>query len=92
MDVAPDLVVGYAPGYRASWQTAVGAGSICVIEDNVESWRGDHIFDPPLVPGVFFTNHLVTVAHTHVADIAPTVLQALSVPPPLETEGQPLLA
>jgi len=78
-DEAPDLVVGFASGYRASWQTAVGAGSEHVIEDNLESWCGDHIFDPSLVPGVFFTNRPMAADHVQVADIAPMVLQALQV-------------
>ena len=91
MDEAPDLVVGFAAGYRASWQTAVGAGSEHVIEDNLESWSGDHIFDPSLVPGIFFSNRPVTADHPQVADIAPTILDALSVPNPPEMEGLSLL-
>ena len=91
MAEAPDLVVGFAAGYRASWQTAVGAGAECVFEDNTESWCGDHIFDPSLVPGIFFSNRPVAVNHAHVADIAPTVLETLKVSRPPEMEGRPLL-
>ncbi|ACH38646.1 MAG: hypothetical protein ACD_55C00098G0002 [uncultured bacterium] len=53
----PDLVVGFAEGYRASWQTAIGGitgGEI--IEDNLKKWSGDHCCDASLVPGVLFTN------------------------------------
>jgi len=89
---APDLVVGFAAGYRASWRTAVGAGAECVIEDNTEGWSGDHIFDPALVPGVFFSNRRVAAEHARVADIAPTILESLSAPRPLAMEGQALAA
>ena len=57
--VAPDLVVGYAPGYRASWSTGLGAtGSedlpSVVLEDNRDAWLADHCIDASEVPGVLF--------------------------------------
>lgn len=52
----PDLVVGYAPGYRGSWQTAVGGiPTGPFIEDNLKKWSGDHCCDATAVPGVFFS-------------------------------------
>ena len=39
---APDLLVGYRRGYRASWQTALGAAPLSEIEDNRDTWIGDH--------------------------------------------------
>jgi hypothetical protein len=53
---APDLVIGYAPGYRASWQTTLGAVPSALIEDNTQRWSGDHCIDPEAVPGVLFTS------------------------------------
>jgi predicted AlkP superfamily phosphohydrolase/phosphomutase len=53
---APDLVVGYAQGYRASWQTSLGGVPTALIEDNNKNWSGDHCVDPDLVPGVLFTS------------------------------------
>lgn len=53
---APDLVVGYAPGYRASWQTSLGAVPAALVEDNLQPWSGDHCIDPDAVPGVLFTS------------------------------------
>ncbi len=56
-DEAPDLVVGYAPDYRASWQTALGGvPDGPAIVDNDRKWSGDHLIDPPAVPGVLFTS------------------------------------
>jgi predicted AlkP superfamily phosphohydrolase/phosphomutase len=53
---APDLVVGYHRGYRASWQTTLGAVPAASMEPNRQKWSGDHCIDPALVPGVLFAN------------------------------------
>ncbi|MGH6899170.1 MAG: alkaline phosphatase family protein [Geminicoccaceae bacterium] len=53
---APDLVIGYARGYRASWQTALGGVPDLLVEDNTRKWSGDHCIEPSLVPGVLFTS------------------------------------
>ncbi len=53
---APDLVIGYAEGYRASWQTALGGVPAPLVEDNLRNWSGDHCVEPSLVPGVLFTS------------------------------------
>ncbi len=49
---APDLIVGYAPGYRASWETALGAIPPDVIRENTDAWIGDHCISAGAVPGV----------------------------------------
>jgi len=51
----PDLVVGYQRGFRASWQTTLGAVPAALIEPNTQKWSGDHCIDPHLVPGVLFS-------------------------------------
>ena len=53
---APDLLVNFCPGFRVSWQSAVGGFAESVITDNVRKWSGDHIVDPESVPGVVFVN------------------------------------
>lgn len=53
---APDMVVGYERGYRASWQTTLGAIPEPLMEPNRQKWSGDHCVDPALVPGVLFAN------------------------------------
>jgi predicted AlkP superfamily phosphohydrolase/phosphomutase len=55
-EAAPDLVIGYAGGYRASWQTSLGGVPEALIEDNTRKWSGDHCIEPSLVPGVLFTS------------------------------------
>ena len=89
---APELVVGFEPGYRTSWQTAIGGYPDCLMEDNIESWSGDHLVDPTYVPGVLFLNRKSDVSDPHVKDIAPTVLALLGLDAPTEMEGRPLVA
>lgn len=53
---APDLVVGYAPGYRASAETGLGKWQAESIVANADHWGSDHCIDPQAVPGVLFAN------------------------------------
>jgi hypothetical protein len=48
---APDLVIGYDRGYRASWQTSLGGVPATLIDDNLQAWSGDHCVASELVPG-----------------------------------------
>ena len=52
--LAPDLVVGYAPGYRASWATGLGESADTVFETNTDAWIADHCINADDVPGVLF--------------------------------------
>ncbi len=60
LENAPDFIIGYNAGYRASWDGATGVVAGPVFEDNTKAWSGDHCIDPRLVPGVFFCNRKVT--------------------------------
>ncbi|MGE5279296.1 MAG: alkaline phosphatase family protein [Deltaproteobacteria bacterium] len=72
----PDLYVGFNKGYRASWQTALGAAPADPIEDNAKKWSGDHLFDPKLIPGVLFSNLKIAKETPSIYDITPTLLKA----------------
>jgi predicted AlkP superfamily phosphohydrolase/phosphomutase len=67
---APDLVVGYARGYRASWQTALGGAPEPLFENNGQAWSGDHCIDPTWVPGVLFTSFPLAQPVVSIADAA----------------------
>lgn len=67
---APDLVVGYLPGYRASWQTTLGGAPSSLVEDNNRKWSGDHCMLPSAVPGVLFTSFQPDQPLEAIADIA----------------------
>jgi predicted AlkP superfamily phosphohydrolase/phosphomutase len=70
--------VGTNKGWRVSWQTALGAAPMAVIEDNRKRWSGDHMVDPGLVPGILFCNRKIATAEPTIYDIAPTVLKLMS--------------
>jgi len=55
-EYGPDLIVGYAPGYRASPQTGLGEWEKTSLEPNHDHWGADHCIDPSSVPGVIFSN------------------------------------
>lgn len=93
LEQAPDLIVGYARGFRASWDGARGmsrAGAQ-VIEPNTRRWNGDHCIDPDLVPGVVACNRPLRTAGAGIVDIAPTLLEAFGVPAPRHMDGHCLL-
>jgi predicted AlkP superfamily phosphohydrolase/phosphomutase len=54
--LGPDLVVGYAPGFRASSETGLGKSNTVSIEPNNDHWGADHCIDSTKVPGVLFAN------------------------------------
>ena len=98
------LIVANRPGYRVSWQSAVGGFSNSLIEDNLRRWSGDHIVDPEAVPGILFMNqnphpvvkNTTRVGHPsgrlpNIIDLAPTILNYLEAPVPQVMEGKSLL-
>ena len=89
---SPDLVVRFAPGYRASWTTALGGVPEGQFEDNVKKWGGDHIIDPSLVPGVLFLSRPFRAEGAALIDLAPTILAAFGIPPGPQMEGTSLLS
>lgn len=72
---APDLIIGYAPDYRASWQTSLGATPDLMVEDNLENWSGDHCIDPDAVPGVLFTSFAPSRPIEGIGDLADLIRQ-----------------
>ena len=91
LDAAPDVIVGYGEGYRASWDSAVGKVTADVFADNAKAWSGDHCVDPHLVPGVLFSNRKIEAADPGIEDMAPTALDLFGIEPPPYMEGKSLL-
>jgi predicted AlkP superfamily phosphohydrolase/phosphomutase len=52
----PDLLVGYASGYRGSAETGLGKIPAASLEPNTDHWGADHSMDADIVPGVIFAN------------------------------------
>lgn len=80
---AGDLQIGYAKGYRVSWQTSLGGADEPLIFDNLRNWSGDHCsYDPKLVPGVIFSNRKVEADRYGLIDVGLTAINHLGVPMP----------
>ena len=83
LNEAGDLQIGYARGYRVSWQTSLGGADEPIIADNLRNWSGDHCsYDPKLVPGVVFSNRKLDSTSYGLIDVGMTTLQYLNVPLP----------
>ncbi|MBU2222112.1 MAG: alkaline phosphatase family protein [Candidatus Omnitrophota bacterium] len=87
---SPDLFVGFKNGFRASWQTALGAVPGTLFEDNKRKWSGDHLIDAKLVPGVIFLNKKIELENPSIIDIAPTLLDLFDIAKPADMEGRSL--
>jgi hypothetical protein len=72
--VAPDLVVGYAPGYRASWATGLGETAGVVFEENSDAWIADHCVDADAVPGVLFLSGRWQVKEASLKELSRAIL------------------
>ena len=79
--IAPDLIVGYSPGYRASWQSGVGGLSNATFEDNTDAWIADHCINAADVPGVLFTTRKVQPASPSLKDLPVSLLALFGIAP-----------
>jgi len=80
-EVAPDLIVGYARGYRGSWETALGAAPESVVENNNDAWIGDHCINAADVPGVLFSTRKLTSESPRLTDVTVSILHLFGVSP-----------
>jgi predicted AlkP superfamily phosphohydrolase/phosphomutase len=88
-DHAPDLIVGYARGYRCSDESVLGEVQAGLVQDNLDKWSGDHCVDRALVNGVAFANKRVAEGAS-LLDVAPSLLAEFGVAPPEEMAGRTL--
>jgi predicted AlkP superfamily phosphohydrolase/phosphomutase len=86
--LAPDLIIGYARGYRASWATVLGDLSDQVILDNDSAWSADHCADALEVPGVLFSNRPIRSRDPSLVDVAPAILAEFGLPTPSSMIGR----
>jgi hypothetical protein len=89
VDNAPDLIIGYGDGFRASWDSVMGKVTSQIFENNLKAWSGDHCIDPRLVPGVLFCNRKISDEKPAIVDVAPTVLKLFGLPLPRHLDGIP---
>src|ERR1700730_8648850 len=89
VDNAPDLIVGYGDGFRASWDSVMGKVTSQIFEDNLKAWIGDNCIDPRLVPGVLFSNRKIADEKPAIVDVAPTILKLFGLGLPAHLDGKP---
>jgi predicted AlkP superfamily phosphohydrolase/phosphomutase len=91
IDSAPDLQVGFADGYRVSWQTSLGGSPPGIVYPNMRKWSGDHCsFDYRTIPGVLVSGRKLDTEDPRIIDMAPTVLRYFGLPIPKDMDGKPL--
>ncbi|HTA41032.1 MAG TPA: alkaline phosphatase family protein [Bryobacteraceae bacterium] len=86
--IAPDLIVGYSAGYRASWETALGEAPGGVLEDNNDAWIADHCIDPKEVPAVLFANRPLRASEPKLKDLPVSLLALFGVARPSQMSGR----
>jgi predicted AlkP superfamily phosphohydrolase/phosphomutase len=90
--LAPDLIIGYCRGYRASWATCLGNLTDEILLDNDSAWSADHCADALEVPGVLFSNRPIQVANPSLVDLAPSILAEFGLPVPSSMVGRNLFS
>lgn len=86
--LAPDLILGYSRGYRASWATCLGDLTPEVLLDNDQAWSADHCADALEVPGVLFCNRPFRAAAPALVDLAPSILAEFGLDAPPQMVGK----
>lgn len=86
--LAPDLVIGYARGYRASWETCLGELTPDVLLDNPSAWSADHCADALEVPGILCCNKPFPLSEPSLVDVAPSILAEFGLPTPSTMSGR----
>jgi predicted AlkP superfamily phosphohydrolase/phosphomutase len=77
---SPDLIVGYARDYRASWQTGTGGFSTATIENNDDAWIADHCINAADVPGVLLTTRKIQLQDPGLKDLPVSLLALFGLP------------
>jgi predicted AlkP superfamily phosphohydrolase/phosphomutase len=86
-ELAPDLIIGYAAGYRASWATCLGELTPDVFMDNDSAWSADHCADAREVPGMLCCNKKIRTKQPTLIDLAPSILAEFGLPTPYYMTG-----
>ena len=88
VEEAPDILVGYARGYRSSWATSTGEVPEGLIIDNDAEWSGDHCMDSRVVPGILLSNRpLRTGQPADLKDMPVSILARFGVAAPEQMKG-----
>ena len=86
--IAPDFIVGYSAGYRASWETALGEAPSGLIEANNDAWIADHCIDPQEVPAVLFSSRKIADNTPRLKDLPVSLLESYGIARPAQMTGR----
>jgi predicted AlkP superfamily phosphohydrolase/phosphomutase len=86
--LAPDLIVGYSRGYRASWETCLGDLEPEWLSVNTLAWSADHCADALEVPGVLLCSRPFRAKSPSLVDVAPSVLAEFGLTLPSSMTGK----
>jgi predicted AlkP superfamily phosphohydrolase/phosphomutase len=84
----PDLIVGFAAGYRESWEGSLGDSSGSVLKDNIDAWIGDHCMAPEFVPGVLISNRRSNDGKPSLKDLTASILSLYGIPREAGMDGK----
>ncbi len=87
VDAAPDIVLGFAPGYRISWKSPLGRIPAQVMESNTAKWSGDHMGAAENLPGIVLTNGPLKAESPALYDVTATILDVFGVDKPRDYVG-----
>jgi predicted AlkP superfamily phosphohydrolase/phosphomutase len=87
VEQAPDIIVGYARGYRASWATSTGKIPATLLEDNDKEWSGDHCMDSRTVPGILLANTALNTGDADLRDMPVSILNYFGIESPSQMTG-----
>jgi predicted AlkP superfamily phosphohydrolase/phosphomutase len=90
--LAPDLIIGYRRGYRASWATTLGELTDQVLLANDQAWSADHCADALEVPGVLFSSRPIRGRSPSLVDLAPSILAEFGLPAPPQMVGKDIFS
>ena len=89
VDEAPDILVGYARGYRSSWATTTAKVPAGLMEDNDDEWSGDHCMDSNVVPGILLSNKSIrTSVPADLKDLPVSILASFGISKPEQMKGR----
>jgi predicted AlkP superfamily phosphohydrolase/phosphomutase len=87
----PELLVGYAPGFRCSAASVLGATGQAILDVNPWAWSGDHSMARDLVPGSLFSSREVRRPDPDIVDLPVTILDFFGIEKPPQMIGRSLL-
>lgn len=88
---APEITVGYAPGYRASWETGLGETPVgSILRTNQDAWIGDHCIAAGEVPGVLLGTRKPLAGDAQLKDLSVSILRLFGITPAAEMKGRAL--